>query len=214
MNWSYISTDKDSALVDYASRFTIEDKCTWQANTLDYILSLYNKKTFRRCIDAGANYGFLTVGFSRYFENVDAFEISSDIRNHLLENTKTFPNVKIHEGGLYKENTQVNFQLSPSSGTSRITLNENDTLENVITLDSLNYTDVDLLKIDVEGSEDDLIKGAENTIKSSLPIIVVEIHCMRDDISFKKRQYIFNFLFSLGYKLIDVRHHDFLFVVQ
>lgn len=213
MNWSYISTDKDSALVDYATRFTIEDKCTWQANTLDYILSLYNKTTFRRCIDAGANYGFLTVGFSRYFKNVDAFEISSDVRKHLLENTKTFSNIKIHLGGLYSKNTQVNFHLSPSSGTSRITSNTNNTLENVITLDSLNYTDVDLLKIDVEGSENELIKGAENTIKSSLPIIFVEMHCNRDNISFEKRQYIFNFLYSLGYKLIDVRHHDFLFMV-
>lgn len=213
MNWSYINTDKDSALVDYATRFKIEDKCTWQANTLDYILSFYNKNTFRRCIDAGANYGFLTVGFSRHFENVDAFEISTDIRKHLLENTKTFSNINVHQGGLYNENTQVNFKLLPSSGTSRITPDKNDILENVITLDSLNYTDVDLFKIDVEGSEDNLIKGAENTIKTSLPVILVEIHCRRDDISLEKRQYIFNFLYNLGYKLVDVRHHDFLFIV-
>lgn len=213
MNWSYINTDKDIALVNYATQSTIEDKCTWQSNTLDYILSLYNRNTFRRCIDAGANYGFLTVGFSRYFENVDAFEISSEIREHLLENTKTFSNVKIHPSGLYSKKTQIGFQLLPNSGTSKIKPNIKDNLENVITLDSLNYTDVDLLKIDVEGSEDELIKGAESTIRSSLPIIFVEMHCARNEASFEKRQYVFNFLYNLGYKLIDVRHHDFLFMV-
>ena len=83
MKWSYIKNDTDTALVHYAQNRSIEDKCTWQANTLDYILSLYNKKTFRRCIDAGANYGYLSVGFARRFENVEAFEISTDIRNHL-----------------------------------------------------------------------------------------------------------------------------------
>lgn len=213
MKWSHIENDSDTALVHYAQQRSIEDKCTWQSNTLEYILSIYNKKTFRRCIDAGANYGYLTVGFSRHFENTDAFEISTEIREHLLQNTKTFTNVKVHEGGLYSQNTDVNFKLLSTSGMSRITVDKKDTLETVITLDSLNYKDVDLLKIDVEGSEDDVIKGAENTIKHSLPIVVVEIHCRRDDISFKKRQYIFNFLYSLGYKLVDVRHHDFLFAV-
>lgn len=213
MKWSYIETDTDTALVDYATRFSIEDKCTWQANTLDYILSLYNKNTFRRCIDAGANYGYLTVGFSKHFKNVEAFEVSSDVRKHLKENTKTFPNINIHQEGLYDVIGEVNFKPLPSSGTSRITLDSKDSLEKVITLDSLNYTDVDLIKIDVEGSEDKLIKGAEKTITSSLPVIIVEIHCHRSEPSFKQRQYIFNFLFNLGYKLIDVRHHDFLFMV-
>lgn len=49
MKWSYIKTGTDTSLVDYATRFSIEGKCTWQANILDYILSLYNKNTFRRC---------------------------------------------------------------------------------------------------------------------------------------------------------------------
>lgn len=213
MKWSYIENDSDNALVHYAQQRSIEDKCTWQANTLDYILSLYNKKTFRRCIDAGANYGYLSVGFARNFEKVEAFEISTDIRNHLKVNTDSFDNIQVYDKGLYSENTEVKFKLNSTSGTSRIDNSQGNTIEKVTTLDSFNFDDVDLIKIDVEGSEDDVIKGAENTIKSSFPIIVVEIHCRRDNISFEKRQYIFNFLYNLGYKLIDVRHHDFLFAV-
>lgn len=213
MKWSYIENDSDTALVHYAQQRNIEDKCTWQANTLDYILSLYNKKTFRRCIDAGANYGYLSVGFARNFEKVEAFEISTNIRKHLKINTNSFDNIKVYDKGLYDKNTEVEFKLYPSSGTSRIVDSQGSSVEEVTTLDSYNFDDVDLIKIDVEGSEDKLIKGAENTIKKYLPVIVVEIHCHRSDISFKQRQYIFNFLYDLGYKLVDVRHHDFLFMV-
>ena len=213
MKWSYIENDSDTALVHYAQQRNIEDKCTWQANTLDYILSLYNKKTFRRCIDAGANYGYLSVGFSRYFEKVEAFEIASNVRSHLKLNTNSFDNIQVYDKGLYSTDTEVEFKNYPSSGTSRIVKSQGSTIEKVTTLDSYNFDDVDLIKIDVEGSEDELIKGAENTIEKYLPVIVVEIHCNRSDISFTQRQYIFNFLYSLGYKLVDVRHNDFLFMV-
>jgi len=213
MKWSYIENDSDTALVHYAQQRNIEDKCTWQANTLDYILSLYNKKTFRRCIDAGANYGYLSVGFSRYFEKVEAFEIASNVRSHLKLNTNSFDNIQVYDKGLYSTDTEVEFKNYPSSGTSRIVQSQGSTIEKVTTLDSYNFDNIDLIKIDVEGSEDELIKGAENTIKKYLPVIAVEIHCNRSDISFKQRQYIFNFLYSLGYKLVDVRHNDFLFMV-
>lgn len=213
MKWSYIENDSDTALVHYAQQRSIEDKCTWQANTLDYILSLYNKKTFRRCIDAGANYGYLSVGFSRYFDKVEAFEIASNVRSHLKVNTNSFNNIKVHDKGLYSKDTEVEFKNYPSSGTSRIVQSQGSSVEKVTTLDSFNFNDVDLIKIDVEGSEDELIKGAENTIEKYLPVIAVEIHCNRSDISFIKRQYIFNFLYNLGYRLVDVRHNDFLFMV-
>ncbi len=211
MNWSYLPEDKDTALVDYAKNNSIEGKCTWQSDTLDYLLSFYNKTTFRRCIDAGANYGFLSVGFSKYFQNVEAFELSSDIRHHLEINVRNTPNIRVHQKGLYDATTPVNFELREQSGASGI-IGHGGVTEQVTTLDSFNYDDVDLLKIDVEGAEEHLIRGAKNTIKKCLPIICCEIHCSRDTESLKKRQYIFKFLDSLGYKLVDVRHADLLFI--
>ena len=214
MKWSHIEGDTDSALVNYANNVNIEDHCTWQSFTLDYILSFYNKKTFRRCIDAGANYGYLSVGFSRYFQNIEAFEISSEIRKHLEINVESFTNITVHSQGLYKENTQVNFKLLSSSGISRITENIDDSLEEVATLDSFGFTDVDLLKIDVERSESELIEGAIQTIKTSLPVIVAEMDLRRDTVALNKRQYILNTLSSLGYTIADIRHNDVLFLVK
>ena len=211
MNWSYIPEDKDGALVEYATKNSIEGKCTWQSDTLGYLLSFYNKTTFRRCIDAGANYGFLSVGFSKFFQNVEAFELSSDIRHHLEINVNNIPNIRVHQKGLYDTTTSVNFKLRDQSGASGI-IEHGGVTEQVTTLDSFNFDDVDLLKIDVEGAEEHLIIGAENTIKKCKPIICCELFCNRDTASLNKRQYIFKFLGSLGYKLVDIRHHDLLFI--
>ena len=174
MNWSYIPEDKDGALVTYATTVPIEGKCTWQADTLDYLLSFYNKNTFRRCIDAGANYGFLSVGFSKYFKNVEAFELSSDIRHHLGINVKNIPNIRVHQKGLYDTTTSVNFELREQSGASGI-IGHGGVTEQVTTLDSFNYDDVDLLKIDVEGAEWDILTNFD--IKKYNPkMAIVEVH--------------------------------------
>lgn len=46
---------------------------------------------------------------------------------------------------------------------------------NMETLDSYNFTDVDIIKIDVEGTELKVLKGAERTIKKYKPIIQCEL---------------------------------------
>ena len=42
------------------------------------------------------------------------------------------------------------------------------------TLDSHNYTDIDVLKVDVEGLEIPVLNGARNTLARCSPIIVIE----------------------------------------
>ena len=43
-----------------------------------------------------------------------------------------------------------------------------------ITLDSLNYNDVDYIKIDTEGHELKVLQGCEETLKRTHPVIVLE----------------------------------------
>ncbi len=64
------------------------------------------------------------------------------------------------------------------------------------TLDSFDLANVDILKIDAEGNELEILKGSVNTIKSSMPKIIIETH------SKMLREQVTNFLHSLNYKLI------------
>ena len=214
MKWSYIEGDTDTTLVYYATTTNIEDHCTWQASTLDYVLSFYNKQTFNKCIDIGANYGYLSVGFSRHFNTVESFEISSVIREHLLLNTSTFDNIKIHSKGLYNKEGEVQFKLHTSSGVSRITDSQSNAVEKVTTLDSYSFKDVDLIKIDVEHSELEVIQGSIDTISTYKPVLVVEMDLRRNNDSLTNRQKVFDILFNLGYYIADIRHNDVLFLTK
>ena len=61
---------------------------------------------------------------------------------------------------------------------------------------------IDILKIDIEGSEYDLLKGAKNTLKKNkIKIILVEIIAKKDSYD-KKKKKIFNFLKKRNFTLV------------
>lgn len=99
-------------------------------------------------------------------------------------------------------------------GVGRVKANERTSTSNlavpIVTLDSFElFSEVDFIKMDVEGYEPLVIKGATKTICSSWPVILCEIN--RGDFTAR------TLLESLGYKCVDVYHkqgkpHDYLFV--
>ncbi len=61
---------------------------------------------------------------------------------------------------------------------------------------------IDILKIDIEGSEYDLLKGAKNSLKKNkIKIILVEIIAKKDSYD-KKKKKIFNFLRKRNFTLV------------
>lgn len=77
------------------------------------------------------------------------------------------------------------------------------------TLDSFNFQEVDLIKIDVEGSELFVLEGAVQTMKTWLPVVQVELrdtHCKRFGYSCDD---IINLMMSIGdYVMCDFNGND------
>lgn len=46
----------------------------------------------------------------------------------------------------------------------------------LLTIDSLHLKNVSLIKMDVEGMEDQALEGARETILTNHPVIIIEIH--------------------------------------
>ena len=82
----------------------------------------------------------------------------------------------------------------------------------VKTIDSLGYTAVDFIKLDVEGSELAALKGATETIKRSKPILMVE--CKKSDHRsvHSDTKEVRELLDNLGYKEAGYIRHDKFFV--
>ncbi len=159
---------------------------------------------FKRIIDVGANIGKYSLLFS---ENKDSKVVSFEpihenfvaLLNNVGQN-KAF-NINPILLGCYDENKEVEINLcEENSGAHSIHFDRGYKKDkiNVVTLDSfLEDRDFnpDFIKIDVEGVELNVLKGAIETIKKDKPVIFLEI--------FNEKEEIFNLLEGLGYTIQD-----------
>ncbi len=144
-----------------------------------YVSKLLNDK--RRFLDIGANVGTYSYYFKKSFQKVDAFEPLSEITYRL----KPFhnENFKVHNVAVSNKVGELRLNIPMLNGVpipSLASIEERDgecevRIVKVETIDSYDFNDVDLIKIDVEGHEQCVIEGAIKVIKNNNPILIVEI---------------------------------------
>jgi hypothetical protein len=100
------------------------------------------------------------------------------------------------------------FDCNKKENIGAINIDENGTGEEIMvkTLDSLNFTNIKFIKMDVEGYEYFVLLGGLNTILQSKPIIIIELNSH----SAKYRQDIEKYFKNINYKLKRISSDDFL----
>lgn len=127
----------------------------------------------RTALDVGANVGTWTRALGKVFATVIAFEPAPDTFQCLERNC---PEATLYQAGLSDARgfaTVMPDETYPT-GTGSRWLRLGDQGVPVMTLDSLNLDDVDFMKVDVEGMELRVFRGAIDTLKRCKPVIVVE----------------------------------------
>ena len=144
-------------------------------------------------IQAGGHFGMHPRMLAEIFETVYTFEPDSYsfhclVNNCQLNNIKKFNCVLGDTHGMMYQkydgqyNRGVNFYDLPIIGETPITqirdvLDVDKTaLVNIpqICIDDLNLSSCDLIHLDIEGSEDRVIKGAINTLQKFKPVLILE----------------------------------------
>ena len=141
-------------------------KITWEESK-KYI------KKFRNAIDAGARDCEYTRYLHKYFNHVYCFDMNRPVyAKYNVDVSKiTYYNIALGD---------TNETVYSSGGVIRCNQNTkerpNKTLieKKVMTIDEFDIPDVDYIKIDVEGFEYKVLKGASNTIEKYSPLIVIE----------------------------------------
>lgn len=150
---------------------------------LRYLDRLVRKKG--TALDIGANIGIFSYRLSGLAKQVVAFEINDD----LLEELQAWNpgNIKVVAKGLSSEAHEATLYIPVLNGKKLVGWasltpgNCPDTNEHItkrvetVTLDSLAPSDVTFIKIDVEGHELEVLRGAVETLKVNRPVIMVEI---------------------------------------
>jgi hypothetical protein len=122
-----------------------------------------NIKTGDNVIDAGASWGPYTITAGLLGANVTAFEPDTRIFPALLDNIQLNGlQVATYNIGLSDEKKVVDWD--ELKGMS------------LVNLDEIYNQKLDFIKIDVEGQELEVLRGASETIKKSKPKILLEAH--------------------------------------
>ena len=130
-------------------------------------------------IDIGANIGNHSLFFSDYFKKVYSFEPNKNTFKLLSFNANLVNNIECFNYGLSdKESTATMVFDKKNVGGAKLTgdLAADSDVVNLRMLDqSISFEErVYLIKIDVEGHELEVLKGAKKTIGSHQPIIIFE----------------------------------------
>jgi FkbM family methyltransferase len=144
-------------------------------------------------VQAGGHFGMHPRVLSKLFETVYTFEPDSYsfhclVNNCQIDNIKKFNCVLSDTHDLsYQQydgqyNRGVNFYGLPIEGVTPTTMVrdivdvDKPALVNIpqLRIDDLNLSSCDLIHLDVEGSEDRVLKGAINTLQKFKPVIILE----------------------------------------
>lgn len=130
-------------------------------------------------IDCGANIGLSVIYFKRLYpeSKVIAFEADQNIADILASNLGNFgiDDVKIESKAVWIANTILSFKSDGAVG-GQIADDTEDTIKvDAIRLKDFLSSEVDFLKIDIEGVEYEILKDCENSL-ANVKNIFIEYH--------------------------------------
>ena len=149
-------------------------------------------------VDVGGNVGRWSIEFAKHFKIVSAFEPAPYHIDCFTQNCHQYTNINLFPYGLSNENKKGTLEVIVPEhfGSTRVNTDADGHIV-LKTLDEHKFNNVDVLKIDVEGEELNVMKGAVATIKKCAPVIVIE-RCVFNQ-GRQGKQATHDFLEALGY---------------
>ena len=164
-------------------RRRIADEAAWGEHELDLVNEIVAPGG--TAIDVGANQGFFAFAFSRIVDRVEAFEPNPDYADFARRMLGT--RARVHQVALSSAAGTAEFVVPISEEGVVLHLAGNlkqaDAPHSktvlfdvqVRTLDSYGFEQVRVIKIDVEGSEMEVLEGGRKTILRDRPPLIVEL---------------------------------------
>lgn len=182
---------EDSSTTLFGNKFHYTS-ATAMLHSLDELFSedIYKFKTDNSkpyIIDCGANMGLSIIYFKRMFPNaeIEAFEPDKKIFSCLEKNIAPYNSdnsIKIYEKGVWTTDTTLHFKSDGGLSGKITDENNDDGIITIKTTDLKKYLtrQVDFLKIDIEGAENEVIfdlKGHLSNVKN----MFLEFHGIIDE---------------------------------
>lgn len=198
----------------YYRSYDLNDIIIYEEKSRKFIIKILSRYNEKFCLlDIGADIGLMSALLSSECSNINqimAFEPNYNSYNFLKDNLALLNVVSKAE----------NMAISDWSGKAKLILPEFDLTDHaafivpningeidVMRIDDLNLPNVDnmLLKIDVEGEELPVIKGAYNTIKKAKNVVIIfEAHYRQVERTKIDPTYILSYLTDIRFFKLNV----------
>lgn len=177
-------------------------------------------------IDCGAHVGYFSIMAAEICGRVYAFEADSEnykSLQHNIELNRFWNNVTAFNVAVGDKCEKVKFYINLDNDgggglwdVSKHPFNEKTRIKkkkplktiDMVTLDSLVNEPVKLIKIDTEGCELKILKGAEGIITKHSPVIVAEVNNFALVEMGTSKEEMFSYMYSLGYEWFNLRTRD------
>ena len=183
----------------------------------------------KQFVDVGAHMGSWTLVMAAHFREVHAFEPQRLIYQQLCGNAalngltnvfahnvgldKTTGKLTLHRPGIDRGSSSAHAEVAERFKADNIALSPETIC--VVKLDSFAdvLTDVGLMKIDVEGLELRVLKGALKILRANdLPKIIFE--CWSSDWFAEDKKQLLRFLETIGYRIIPISRYADVFLAE
>jgi len=193
----------------FSKSIQVGDKRVYQPQHIDRCFHhIKNRK--HTAIDVGGHCGFWSYYLGGNFKKVYAFEPVEIFRECFKKNIP-HENIELLPVALGNENrfVSMNVELENTGATHVSAKINNSNKVELKKLDDYEYSNVDFIKIDVEGYENQVVLGAKETLIRNKPIIIVEQKGFSD--RFNESQFeALETLKSYGAKVIDQVVKDYI----
>lgn len=164
--------EHDSHFEEYFDRLVKQGETPcYQKEHRDRAMS--HVKNFRIAVDVGGHCGLWAKPLTQLFEKVISFEPCAEFHEIFHANA---PEAFLKPFALGRHHTSVDMtQLAGNSGATHVTPgSEGRGGVDMRPLDSFEFLAVDFLKIDCEGYEFQILRGAKRTLIKHAPVILIE----------------------------------------
>ena len=158
---------------------------------------LQNKK-FNLIIDVEAWCGTVSLSMQQYAKNIYCYEPNKLHYDCLARNLSVHSHVRLYNQALGNEDGFIKLTEEAATQNTRVLREKGQTQINK--LDSLDLQGVDFIKIDVEGLEMEVLKGAGKTLEN-VEYLMIELNGNSEKYGSSKKD-IKEHLKSLGFKVL------------